>query len=791
MATKNILTDIVSNGSVESTSFVKTGGTSSQFLKADGSVDTNSYLTSASIDTPAIKSDGFSPSLNSNITAQEVRDLIGAGTSSFDGAYSSLSGIPSTFAPSSHTLDSHSNVSISSNTTGEILKWTGTNWINNTLAEAGIASIASVPTNTSDLTNDSGFLSSVTGDWTGTFDGQEGTYYLDYNNLTNVPATFAPAAHTLDAHANVTISSNTSGEILKWNGTSWINNTLSEAGIAAAGDIPTATSDLTNDSGFTTFDGAYGSLTGVPSTFAPSAHTLDSHSNVTITTNSSGEILKWNGTAWVNNTLAEAGIAASGDIPVNISELSNDAGYLTGTTGNWSGTFDGEEGTYYLDYNNFTNTPSSNPGADGTGLANKLTIWTASDTIGYDDNLHWDGANERLGIGNGAPTFSLDVTGQGRFEYDGEAVILDTAGAAADVEMAFYQNSLKKGYAQYDDTNDTIALTSLYGPVVLRTGSTGVEADRITIAEDGDVGIGTSTMDKFFNVAGDTKISGQVTLSDDTADAIIFDNTVMSVYPQISNDTLSDIQFGVAAAQLKDFKIDAAGSVLINDDGVTKVTIATSSGNIDTDGSVTASSFVKDGGTSSQYLMADGSVSGAVDIDIVGLTAETTLASTLDAFLIYDQSSGGNKKIAPINIPLSALNNDQGFIGDSGATLTDVDVDNDEFIVYDNNAGVWKSIDVQDLMRDLPQTPSNSTSVSLINPMGEYYVASANSATTYTTTNADHAGGWALVLINAATEPTVTGGTKIPGADFAASTDMHMIVFYDGAGVKFYFLALS
>lgn len=41
-------------------------------------------------------------------------------------------------------------------------------------------------------------------------------------------------------------------------------------------------------------------------------HTLDSLSNVTITSNSSGEILKWNGTAWINNTLAEAGIQPSG-----------------------------------------------------------------------------------------------------------------------------------------------------------------------------------------------------------------------------------------------------------------------------------------------------------------------------------------------------------------------------------------------------------------------------------------------------------------------------------------------
>ena len=51
---------------------------------------------------------------------------------------------------------------------------------------------------------------------------------------------------------------------------------------------------------------AWSKLSGVPSTFTPSAHTLDSHSNVTITSNSSGEILKWNGSAWINNTPDEA-----------------------------------------------------------------------------------------------------------------------------------------------------------------------------------------------------------------------------------------------------------------------------------------------------------------------------------------------------------------------------------------------------------------------------------------------------------------------------------------------------
>jgi len=50
--------------------------------------------------------------------------------------------------------------------------------------DAQILNKPTVPTLTSQLTNDSGFISSTSGDWSGTFDGQEGTYYLARANHT-------------------------------------------------------------------------------------------------------------------------------------------------------------------------------------------------------------------------------------------------------------------------------------------------------------------------------------------------------------------------------------------------------------------------------------------------------------------------------------------------------------------------------------------------------------------------------------------------------------------------------
>jgi hypothetical protein len=183
-------------------------------------------------------------------------------------------------------------------------------------------------------------------------------WYDTTNNLLkayNGTAFVSAGYSNLSALDDVTITSIASGEILKWDGSAFVNNTLAEAGIAAAShnhaasEITSGTlanarisegsvtqhqaalsvtesqiSDL--QSYLTSYTVTQADVTGHQAALTltesqisdlgayitdVTGDNLDALANVTVTSIASGEILKWNGTAWVNNTLAEAGIAAA------------------------------------------------------------------------------------------------------------------------------------------------------------------------------------------------------------------------------------------------------------------------------------------------------------------------------------------------------------------------------------------------------------------------------------------------------------------------------------------------
>lgn len=92
-------------------------------------------------------------------------------------------------------------------------------------------------------------------------------------------------------------------------------------------------------------------------------------------------------------------------------------------------------------------------------------------------------------------------------------------------------------------------------------------------------------------------------------------------------------------------------------------------------------------------------------------------------------------------------------------------------------------------------TASSSTSttadVDVSQVGGTYYTALRTSGTiTVASTPAPVVGGFAHLRISYASEPTVSGATKMAGATFAASTEMKMVFYNDGFASYYYFLEI-
>jgi hypothetical protein len=87
----------------------------------------------------------------------------------------------------------------------------------------------------------------------------------------------------------------------------------------------------------------------------------------TLTATSSGNSLSWSGEQLT--------------IPKNVGFFTNDAGYLATTTGNWIGTFDGQEGTYYLARANHTGTQTASTISDFSSTARGL--FSATTPLAY------------------------------------------------------------------------------------------------------------------------------------------------------------------------------------------------------------------------------------------------------------------------------------------------------------------------------------------------------------------------------------------------------------------------
>jgi hypothetical protein len=209
------------------------------------------------------------------------------------------------------TLGALTDVSTTGATTGQVLKYNGTSW-----------------EPASDNTSGGG------GSNADTLDSQDGTYYLDYNNFTNTPSIPTDTDTTYTAGTGLTLTgtefSLTYGHFDGlFSSLTSTPTTLAGYGITDAfdGDYTNLTNkptlfdgdytNLTNKP--TLFDGAFSSLTNTPTTLAGYGITDGGSGGATYT-------------AGTNITISAGNVISATDTNTtytNVSEFTNDSGYLT------------------------------------------------------------------------------------------------------------------------------------------------------------------------------------------------------------------------------------------------------------------------------------------------------------------------------------------------------------------------------------------------------------------------------------------------------------------------------
>ena len=204
-------------------------------------------------------------------------------------------------------LNDLTDVNITAASTGEVLRYNGAAWVD---AQLAYADLSGTPTNVSSFANDSGYLIDITGE-------------------------------PIDDLSNVSLTGVTTGDVLSYNGANWVNSAAPPANISGSSinglnDVDTSTSPPVNGDGLIWNSG---SGQWEPGAVGTGTVALNGLTDVTITSAATGEVLRYDGSTWVDAQLAYsdlsgtpalAPVATSGDyndltskpsIPVNINDL--------------------------------------------------------------------------------------------------------------------------------------------------------------------------------------------------------------------------------------------------------------------------------------------------------------------------------------------------------------------------------------------------------------------------------------------------------------------------------------
>ena len=180
---------------------------------------------------------------------------------------------------SSNFLGDLGDVVVATATVDQVIQWDGSNWVNHTLTLDYSSDV------TLTTPSDGEYLRYNGAAWINT--------QIEYADIQSVPAFLLDiTSESIGDLSDVTITTAATGDTLVWSGTEWVNQAAPPANI--------------------------------------SANSIGELSDVVLGFPSDGEVLRYNGTNWVDAELDYTDIE---NRPVNVTDLTNDAGYISDISG--------------------------------------------------------------------------------------------------------------------------------------------------------------------------------------------------------------------------------------------------------------------------------------------------------------------------------------------------------------------------------------------------------------------------------------------------------------------------